>query len=688
MSGGMAVFPQVPLESANFQTKSEMVFLRRELQAFLVVGAGCGLLVAGVQIFFGYSRMVFLSIFFVGAALLLALAVRRSTGVWQRRLLAHCTVGLFALIVFSQAMVGGQDEANSRWWLVAIPLIASHLLGARAAAGWTICAAAAAVTVVASSSFFFIVPDGGPPTILDKYAAQILLLLVIFALGVTSRRVTDAHLAALLDRETLISEQAAKLEQRVVERTAALREANTQLARLALRDSLTGLPNRKRFMDCLYIALKRSAAKKEAEKSRADKSVTVVCFLDLDQFKIVNDSLGHDTGDRLLQAVASRLGNMISPEQTLARFGGDEFVLLLEDVQEIEEAIGVVCQVHEMFTNPFSVTRNGVEHEIFATMSIGIAMATDPGDSPEDLLRHADAAMYQAKERGRSKYEVFDDRMRGVVRRRLYMENALRRAIERNEFSVYYQNIVNIGTERTSGFEALLRWNRSGHKMCSPATFIRLAEEIGLIVPIGHWVLREACKQARLWEEHSLRVNVNLSARQLSRSDLVDVVADVLDETGCVPYSLGLEITETVLMDDPDISLQRLKELRSLGIRLSIDDFGTGYASLSYLKKFPIDVLKIDRSFVSGVGKDFEDTAIVKATVNLGHALGLEIVAEGVETFEQFDALKGLGCDYAQGYFLGRPATAATAETVLGQNGEHWRASEQAIASGLPQSFS
>ena len=421
-----------------------------------------------------------------------------------------------------------------------------------------------------------------------------------------------------------------------------------RLAHQATHDPLTGLPNRTLLLDRLEGAMARAR--------RHNRRVAVL-FLDLDHFKVVNDSLGHGLGDRLLVAIAERLAVALRPGDTVARFGGDEFVVLCEDLVEAPDAVTIAERVDEAISGPFVID----ETEVFVGVSIGIALPDDVEADPETLIRDADAAMYRAKDRGRSRWELFDNAMRASAVDRLDIENALRRALDRHELRVFYQPLVDLRTGAIDGVEALLRWEHPERGLLGPGDFIKVAEETGLIVPIGSWVLDQACRQVQRWHAASdrtqpLRVSVNISGRQLGHPRLVDDVAAVIAETGIDPGALELEITESVLMDDVDMSEETLGHLNELGIKLAVDDFGTGYSSLSYLRRFPVQLLKVDRSFVDGLGTEPGDSAIVTAIITLAHTLGLSAVAEGVESELQLAELRRLGCDRAQGFHIARPA--------------------------------
>ncbi|MBV9411881.1 MAG: EAL domain-containing protein [Acidimicrobiia bacterium] len=428
------------------------------------------------------------------------------------------------------------------------------------------------------------------------------------------------------------------------------RGLHERLAHQALHDPLTGLPNRSLVLDRIGHALARS---------ERDHGSVAVLFFDIDRFKVVNDSLGHGAGDALLVLVVERLQSLLRPGDTMSRLGGDEFLIVCEEVDDIRTARHLANRLTDAFRMPFVLG----EREMFATASLGIALGRGPEATPESLLRDADAAMYRAKERGRARYEVFDEEMRAQAVRRLTTEHAMPRALERDEFRILYQPIVSLETGTMTGVEALVRWDHPDHGLINPAEFVPIAEENGLIVPLGSWVLREAMEQAARWHRahparRDLHVTVNLSARQLQDPGLPFAVATALDDLHMDPAALTLEITESVLMHDRDISLARLLDLKFLGVRLAIDDFGTGYSSLAYLQRFPLDVLKVDKAFVDGVAHGPEESALAAAIIRLGHTLHLRSVAEGVEFPEQVAHLRRLGCQEAQGYLFARPLPA------------------------------
>jgi diguanylate cyclase (GGDEF)-like protein len=415
-----------------------------------------------------------------------------------------------------------------------------------------------------------------------------------------------------------------------------------------LRDPLTGLPSRLLFLNRLTAAL--------GGLQRRPGRYVAVLFLDLDRFKVINDSLGHPAGDELILAVAERLRHCLRRQETIARFGGDEFAVLCEDLADEQDAVAVAERLLKSFSLPFHLPHG----DAVSTASVGIALAVASDQDAEDLIRDADAAMYRAKQAGGGRVMLFDEVTRQRALDRLHTENGLRQALEREELRVFFQPEVSIETGKIVGLEALVRWEHPERGLVGPADFIALAEETGLIVPIGAWVLREACRHARRWQleradDEALTVAVNVSARQLAEPAFVEAVSDALAETGLDPSGLCLEVTESVLIEDPDSSAETLGALKALGVQVAVDDFGTGYSSLEHLRRFPIDAVKIDRSFVRGLPHSSEDVAIVGAVIELGHALNLSVVAEGVETADQLGNLQSAGCDTAQGFLFSRP---------------------------------
>jgi diguanylate cyclase (GGDEF)-like protein len=425
------------------------------------------------------------------------------------------------------------------------------------------------------------------------------------------------------------------------------KRAETQLAHQALHDPLTGLPNRTLFFDRLALAL-----------ARLDRRPTTVAvlFLDLDRFKAVNDTLGHEMGDQLITAMGRRLRAVLRPGDTAARFGGDEFTVLCEEITGPEDAVTIAERIIGAVAKPFQLE----DADVYLSTSVGIALATSPGDRPETLVRDADAAMYQAKQRGKARWVLFDDAMRAEAVARLELENGLHRALERGEFHVVYQPIVAVGSGAAVGAEALVRWDNPQVGQPAADDWLPVAEEIGLIVPIGQWVLEEACRQAAAWVADGVvpddfAVSVNLSPRQLAQPDMGAVVARALEAAGLAPRHLCLEVTESALLVDFDHIAAVLRAVRETGVRVALDDFGTGFSSIAHLRRFPIDTLKVDSSFVQELDGGETSTAVVDAVVTLAHALGLRAVAEGVETAAQLDAVRAVGCDAAQGTALHPP---------------------------------
>jgi diguanylate cyclase (GGDEF)-like protein/PAS domain S-box-containing protein len=425
--------------------------------------------------------------------------------------------------------------------------------------------------------------------------------------------------------------------------------AEDHMRHQALHDPLTGLPNR-------TLLLER--ASHWMGRAHRNGKTAALLFVDIDHFKVVNDALGHDLGDQLLRTVAARLSGALRPSDTVARIGGDEFVILCEDLSSENEAVTLVNRLTGALEDPFQI--GGCSHRV--TASIGIA-TWKPGATAEELMRNADAAMYRAKEGGRARWELFHDGMRQWSESWLVVEGELREALERDELSNVYQPIVDPADGGIVGFEALVRWHHPERGVVPPMDFIPMAEQIGLIVPLGHRVLREACAEAAGWPNRPdgtpYRISVNLSPRQLCDPGLVDSVQAVLRVTGLAAERLSLEITESAFTDDPAGALDVLQRLKEIGVSLELDDFGTGYSSLTYVRMFPIDALKIDRSFVQGVCQSPEDAAIVAAVISMGRALGVNVVAEGVESEEQAAALQELGCTLAQGFLFSRPVPAA-----------------------------
>ena len=433
------------------------------------------------------------------------------------------------------------------------------------------------------------------------------------------------------------------------------RQAEARLVHQAFHDALTGLPNRARFLDRLELALERGKRRGET---------VALLFVDLDRFKFVNDSLGHGAGDRLLVELGQRLRGCVRPTDTVARLGGDEFTLLLEGLPDGRAAERTASCIAAALDRPFPIDG----HETAVTASIGIAAAGPGQTTPTNLLRDADVALYRAKEQGKARWTVFDQAMGAGMRERIALEVQLRRAVARGELRLAFQPLVELATGRIVGVEALVRWQHPLKGLIQPDAFIPLAEETGLILPIGRWVLEEACRQGRAWQERHQGapiVSVNLSACQFQQPDLVEDVAQALRASGLERGRLKLEITESAMMADPDAAIATLRRLKDLGVRIAIDDFGTGYSSLGRLRRFPVDLLKVDRAFVAGLGHEAEDAAIVRAVVGLARALGLGVVAEGVETGAQLAWLRELGCELGQGFYFGPPVPAEAIAALL-----------------------
>jgi len=438
----------------------------------------------------------------------------------------------------------------------------------------------------------------------------------------------------------------------------ARRFAEEQIRHDALYDRLTDLPNRTLFMDHLQQSIARAARHKDY--------LFAVLFLDLDRFKIINDSFGHVLADQLLVAIADKLRDCLRPEDTVARLGGDEFAILLDDIHDVSDATRVADRIRRELAAPFTLSG----HDVFTTASIGITMSGHHYVRPEDCLRDADTAMYRAKAQGLASYEIFNPHMHARVVETLKLETDLRRAIEREEFCVHYQPVMSLEAEQITGFEALVRWQHPDRGLILPVEFIPLAEETGLIIPLGQWVLGEACRQLRVWQERlgalaTLTISVNVSSRQFSHSDLIDQTKQMLLKTGVTAESLKLEITESAIMERTQLASATLRSLRELGVKLHIDDFGTGYSSLSYLHRLPVDALKIDRSFISQMSGEKDDQVIIEAIIQLGHRLGVDVIAEGVETAEQLAYLKELSCHYGQGYYFSGPVNSEAAGRLI-----------------------
>ncbi|OGT37010.1 MAG: hypothetical protein A3F12_01050 [Gammaproteobacteria bacterium RIFCSPHIGHO2_12_FULL_38_14] len=472
-----------------------------------------------------------------------------------------------------------------------------------------------------------------------------------------------------------------QLEQRVLERTQELQKTNIQLqqeiterksvereliihkehlVRLAHYDSLTTLPNRVFFNEILNKAINHA---------KRQQKLFAVLFVDLDRFKTINDALGHPTGDLVLKEIGNRFASILRNGDILARLGGDEFIILLNDINDAKFAAPVAEKILEITSQPVKVQT----HEFFITASVGICIFPSDGESLEDLQKNADMAMYKAKRAGGGAYQYYTKEMDIAAHEHIKLEAALRKAIQNEEFVLHYQPQFSLKDGTIKRAEALIRWNHPKLGMISPAKFIPLAEETGLILPIGEWALREACRTNKKWQDEGydpITVSVNISPKQFKHQDIAQIISNVLNETGLLPAYLEVEITETAVMDDIDIATARLNRINAMGVRISIDDFGTGYTSISYLKQFPFDVLKIDQHFIKGIPHSANDMAIISAVIALGHNLGLEVVAEGVETAEQMQYLSEHYCDLIQGYFISRPLPASKVILQFAKSGE------------------
>ncbi|VAW58633.1 diguanylate cyclase/phosphodiesterase (GGDEF & EAL domains) with PAS/PAC sensor(s) [hydrothermal vent metagenome] len=442
-----------------------------------------------------------------------------------------------------------------------------------------------------------------------------------------------------------------------------------QIAFLAYHDSLTALPNSRLFKDRLEHAIS------QAERNN---KILAILFLDLDRFKLINDTMGHSAGDELLKITSQRLIeavrktdsvaiNASDTSSSIARSGGDEFTILLDDVENVQAIIRIAERIVENVSQAMTLDNQ----EVHISTSIGIALYPDDGNDADALLKHADSAMYHAKAQGRNNFQFFADSMNESSVELLLLENNLYKAIEQKELCLYYQPQVNALTHKMVGMEALIRWQHPEKGFISPAVFIPVAEETGMIMRIGEWVFREACEQGVRWMKSGYqlqKISVNLSARQLKDAGLPNLIALILEETGMPASKLCIELTETALILEPEVALARLTKIKELGVSLSLDDFGTGYSSLSYLKRFPIDTLKIDQEFIRDVKVDHEDAALVKAIISMAHGLGMDVIAEGVEVQEQLDFLGSHDCDTIQGYFFSRPLPAKELEELLKKN--------------------
>jgi len=519
-----------------------------------------------------------------------------------------------------------------------------------------------AITSTSNTLFFIIINILTimllPALITDVTYEKIILPLIFnFVISIIILFFTQHRNLIEKDRLLELSRANKQLQIELTER----KRAEKQLEHTALHDSLTDLPNRVLFMDRLSQAMQRAKRRKGY--------MYAVLFLDLDRFKVVNDSLGHNIGDQLLIESSNRLAACLRGEDTVARFGGDEFVVLLEDIQDSGDAI----RVAERIQNDLSVPYDLDGYKVIVFISTGIVLSNPTYVRPEDIVRDADIAMYRSKGKGLGRYEIFDPSMLDRVMTRLELETDLRKALENQEFVVHYQPILEMKTNQIIGFEALVRWQHPTKGLIPPAEFIPTAEETGLIVPLGYWVLDEACRQLHAWHaqypaELRLTINVNLSTRQSSQPDVVKKISMILKKNELDPRFLKLELTESLIIDESGSTVAMLSELREMGIQVQIDDFGTGYSSLSYLHTLPIDTLKIDRSFISRLGINTKNTEIVQTIFSLAHSLGMKVIAEGVETNEQLSSLKDMNCEFAQGFLFAKPVNGVEAGALIGKS--------------------
>jgi len=654
---------QTPRANTNVTVSDTFIFL-----AILLYGGPAAVLLAVVEGFCSGFRISKQPITFLFNSSVMACSTFVTVSV------LHFAFGDFAshtlnrsmvLLLFSMALV--QYLGNASFVLIGLALKSNqpiwqtwHKHYPWSAITYFAGAAAAGVTLFFVDSWGFYALMAVMPVIVIVYFAHYKYL---EDLRVTSAEAETAeHARAEAERKR--AEQAElhveELSRHIAEQdriSRTLEETKEHFRHAAFHDALTDLPNRALLTEHIKLAIERPRD--------CDESLFAVLFLDLDRFKNINDSLGHIAGDQLLIATARTLETCLRPNDTVARLGGDEFAILLDGLENQDHAIAVAERIQQALTRTFNL----IGHEVYITASIGITLGNGNYTDPENVLRDADTAMYRAKEGGKARFELFDSTMHSHAVALLKLENDLRRAIERNEFEVYYQPIICLETDELYGFEALVRWNHPERGLVSPDTFIPVAEETGLIVEIGQQVLYESCRQMREWHLSSsgkpLTISVNLSAKQFAQPDLIGQVKKTLEQTGLAAEYVKLEITESVVMKNAEIATTMLMQLCALGVHLSIDDFGTGYSSLSYLHRFPVKTLKIDRSFIGRMGHGGENSEIVRTINTLALNLGMEVVAEGVETVEQLEQLKSMKCTLGQGYLFSRPLDANAANAFI-----------------------
>ncbi|MDJ0580837.1 EAL domain-containing protein [Crocosphaera sp.] len=505
----------------------------------------------------------------------------------------------------------------------------------------------------------FAVSGGVIITLFISYSVTVPLNQLVKA----TKRITEGDLSYRIDLKnksefSLLAKEFNKMSDWLEETLQKYQESNTQLQHDLFHDNLTGLSNRVHIIQEIEKAINR-------KKGNNDYNFSLL-FLDCDRFKVINDSLGHDVGDQVLVNLAERLNLCIRKDDIAARLGGDEFVILINNISDVEQVTQIADRILEKMSQPLILDNQ----QLVITMSIGVVMSQENYKDADDLLRDADVTMYHAKQKGKAQYAIFKPIMHTEALERLKVENGLRKALEKKEFHLYYQPIISLTTSQLIGFEALLRWHHPTQGWISPGSFIPVAEETGLIVPLGEWVLQEACRQISVWQSHftfskPLKISVNISSYQLNQSEFVAQVQRVLKETEIKASQLNLEITETVIMDNIESVCFKLQCLQKLGVKVSIDDFGTGYSSLNYLQQLPIDILKIDRSFVSRLESHPTEFRIIEAIIKLGNILGMETLAEGIETLEQYNLIKSLGVNYAQGYLFSKPLNVNSVEQIL-----------------------